>query len=175
MQRSTIRKTTALALAFTSLTSMAAFAQPRAVESIEPFYPRLVENKLTDDELDDLAPEELSIKGTKNQPTPKELETLQVLLRDVDPSKYSLSVTLDGREEVRLGNAAIRDLRTVKVIHPAGLRPGLAANEIITTVSNYVRVIWTSKIDSIDVARVARVNALLDRVSNPAFRAKAAF
>jgi hypothetical protein len=160
MNRSIIRKNTVLALAFCGLTSTAAFAQPPA------------DSKLSDEEMDQLAPEELTMKGTKGQPTAKEVEVLQALLKDVDPSKYSLSVTLDGRDEVRMGNAAIRDLRTIKVIHPAGDRPGLAANEIVTTVSNYVRIIWTSKLESIDVAKVARVNALLDRVSNPAVRGK---
>jgi len=117
-------------------------------------------------ELEEAISESRWVKSAVSPPTAGEIAALRRYLSDVDPSKYALIIATDGRDEVRMGNAAIRDLRTVKVIHAPGSRPSVA-KEIITTVGDYIRIIWTSHLGSVDEAKVARVNALLDRIATP--------
>ena len=90
----------------------------------------------------------------------KDLTEIQTLLKEMSPGSFNAVISQPGKGSVRLGNAAMKDLSTKSVIHGAGARPS-AADEIATSVSNYIRVIWTSSITGADKARMDRVNALL--------------
>jgi hypothetical protein len=92
--------------------------------------------------------------------SPADLSTVQKLLSEMSPNSFKAEINQTGKAPVRLGNAAIKDLSTVSVFSGAGAKPS-AANEIATSVDNYIKVIWTSSVVGADRARMDQVNALL--------------
>ena len=92
----------------------------------------------------------------------KDLSELQTLLKDIDPAAYHVEINQPSKQSVRLGNAAIKDLKTAKVVQAKGGN-SLAANEIATEVSTYIKVIWTSSLTGADKMKAAKVDQLLSR------------
>jgi hypothetical protein len=89
-----------------------------------------------------------------------ELVKIQTILKDADPSMYNLSVEQDGKA-TRLGSASIRSLSTVSAFHKAG-NGTKASNEIVTTVSDYVKTVWTSAFANKYPEKVKAINQIMD-------------
>ncbi len=92
----------------------------------------------------------------------KDLAEVQELLKGINPASFNAVISSPGKGTVRLGNAAIKDLATKSVVHAPGARPS-AADEIATTTSNVLKVIWTGNMTGADKVKMDRVNALLAR------------
>lgn len=91
-----------------------------------------------------------------------DLAELQTLLKDMDPASFHVEINQPSKPSVRLGNAAIKDLKVAKVIQGKGGNSN-AANEIATEVSTYIKVIWTSSLTGADKLKAAKVDQLLSR------------
>jgi hypothetical protein len=90
----------------------------------------------------------------------KEISKIQEILKDADPSTYSASFEQAGKV-TRLGSASMRGLATVSAYHKVG---GVAnsSNEIVTTVGDYLKTIWTSSFASRYPDKVKAINSILE-------------
>lgn len=91
----------------------------------------------------------------------KDLAQIEEILKGADASTYSVSIENSGKV-TRLGSASIRNLSTVSAYHKVGGAAN-AANEIITTVGNYVKTVWTSKFASMYPEKVKAINTILEK------------
>ena len=89
-----------------------------------------------------------------------ELAKIQSILKDADPSTYNVSIE-QGGQATRLGSATIRGLSTVSAYHKGG-NGTKAANEIVTTVSDYVKTVWTSSFASKYPDKVKAINSIME-------------
>ena len=76
----------------------------------------------------------------------QEIAKIQDILKDADASTYSASFEQDGKV-TRLGSASMRGLSTVSAYHKVG-SGAKASNEIVTTVGDYIKTVWTSSFAS---------------------------
>lgn len=121
---------------------------------------KIVNKNLAKEKMTNIKPKIQEGKATEAQ-----LAELQDLLKDMDPSTYRLEIQKPNSKSVVLGSANLRSLQVVRAVHAKGARPS-AADEIATTVKNYVKVVWTSSEFKADAkTRVAKVDALLNQMS----------
>jgi copper homeostasis protein CutC len=92
--------------------------------------------------------------------TNNELDQIQQILKGTDASTYNISIEQDGKA-TRLGSADIRGLSTVSAFHKAGGKAS-AANEIVTTVGNYVKTVWTSAFEKMYPDKVKQINQIME-------------
>jgi hypothetical protein len=94
-----------------------------------------------------------------------DLKQVQELLSQVDPKLYQIEIHQDGKVIDRLGSAEIYDLQKVGAYYNERFGGSVAANEIITTVSDYIKTIWTADILNSDkyATLVSKVESILTR------------
>jgi len=86
---------------------------------------------------------------------------LKSLLKGADPSTYSVQYIVNGRTVDKLGSASFDRLSTVAIYHsPGSLR---SVNEVVTTISNYVKTVLTSKFSEAYPEKVTAINSLLEQ------------
>lgn len=90
----------------------------------------------------------------------KELTKIQEILKDADASTYNLSIEQNGKV-TRLGSAGMRGLSKVSAYHKAGGKAS-AANEIVTTIDNYVKTVWTSRFEKMYPDKVKQINEIME-------------
>ncbi|MBT1705309.1 hypothetical protein [Chryseosolibacter indicus] len=94
-----------------------------------------------------------------------DLVQIQELLKEVDPELYQIEVHEGGKVVDRIGSAAIYDLQKVGAYYDETFGGSVAANEILTTVSDYIKTIWTAKLlESRKYAElITKVESILNR------------
>ncbi len=91
----------------------------------------------------------------------QEIAKIQDILKDADASTYSASFEQDGKV-TRLGSASMRGLSTVSAYHKVG-SGAKASNEIVTTVGDYIKTVWTSSFASKYPEKVKAINAIMEK------------
>jgi hypothetical protein len=94
-----------------------------------------------------------------------DLKEVQELLSQVDPKLYQIEIHQGGKVVDRIGSAEILDLQKVGAYYNEGFGGSVSANEILTTVSDYIKTIWTADILNSEkyVDLVARVESILTK------------
>jgi hypothetical protein len=95
--------------------------------------------------------------------TKADFEKLKASLSGADPSTYSLIYTVNGRQVDKAGSASFRSLTTVGAFHKPGSSSDI--NEVVTTISNYVKTILTSKFNQAYPEKLAQFNRELEGIS----------
>lgn len=91
------------------------------------------------------------------------VDSIKTILADAKPETYNFDYSVNGRSVQRLGSASFRQISTVKGYSQPGSRGGRYANEIVTTVDNYVKTIWTSRFSQLYPEKVRQINQILER------------
>jgi hypothetical protein len=101
-----------------------------------------------------------SVKLEKN-----DLGKIQEILKEVDPELYQIEIHENGKIIDRLGSAAIKDLKKVSAYYAEGFGGQVSANEIITTVSDYIKTIWTAQLleSGKYLAQIKKVESILNQ------------
>jgi hypothetical protein len=89
-----------------------------------------------------------------------DFEQLKSTLAGADPSTYSLIYTVNGKQVDKAGSASYRSLTTVGAFHKPGASSSI--NEVVTTISNYVKTVLTSKFDQAYPEKLAQFNKQLE-------------
>src|SRR6185295_1689231 len=89
-----------------------------------------------------------------------DFEKLKASLSGADPSTYSLIYTVNGKQVDKAGSASFRSLTTVGAYHKPGSDNSI--NEVVTTISNYVKTVLTSKFDQAYPEKLAAFNRQLE-------------
>lgn len=92
-----------------------------------------------------------------------DVDSLKGVLAGVSPDLYNIDYAKSGKSVQRLGSASFRQISTVKGYSSLGSKGGTAANEIVTTVSNYVKTVWTSKFAQMYPEKVKAINKILEK------------
>ena len=90
----------------------------------------------------------------------EDFEKLKATLNGAEPSTYSLIYTVNGKEVDKAGSASFRSLTTVGAYHKPGSDNSI--NEVVTTISNYVKTVLTSKFDQAYPEKLAEFNKQLE-------------
>lgn len=93
-----------------------------------------------------------------------DLDQIQELLKEVDPELFQIEVHQGGKVTDRIGSAAIYDLQKVGAFYNERFGGSVAANEILTTVSDYIKTIWTAKL--LESGRYAELIAKVEGILN---------
>jgi len=93
--------------------------------------------------------------------TKEDFAKLKETLKGADPSTYSVQYIVNGRTVDKLGSASFDRLSTVAVYHSPGSLSSV--NEVVTTISNYVKTIITSKFNQAYPEKVTAINSLLEQ------------
>ena len=96
--------------------------------------------------------------------TKDEVTKIQQILKGADASTYNVAFADKGKV-TRLGSASVRGLSTVSAFHKAG-NGTKASNEIVTTVGDYVKTVWTSSFASKYPDKVLAINAIMETAAN---------
>lgn len=91
------------------------------------------------------------------------VDSIKTILAGASPETYNFDYSVNGKSVQRLGSASFRQISTVKGYSQLGSRGGKYANEILTTVDNYVKTIWTSKFSQLYPEKVRQINQILER------------
>lgn len=75
-----------------------------------------------------------------------DLRSIRKAVSGIDPSLYQMEIYLDGKVVSRMGSGEIGDLKKIGAYYAPDFGSAVAANEILTTVDNYIKTIWTSKL-----------------------------
>jgi len=86
---------------------------------------------------------------------------LKGVLKGADPSTYSVQYIVNGRVVDKMGSASFSRLSTVAIYHSPGSLS--AINEVVTTISNYVKTVLTSKFNEAYPEKVTAINSLLEQ------------
>jgi len=89
-----------------------------------------------------------------------DFQKLKETLSGADPSTYSLIYTVNGKQVDKAGSASFRSLTTVGAFHKPGSDNSI--NEVVTTISNYVKTVLTSKFDQAYPEKLAAFNRQLE-------------
>lgn len=89
-----------------------------------------------------------------------DFEQLKSTLAGADPSTYSLVYTVNGKVVDKAGSASYRSLTTVGAFHKPGSSSSI--NEVVTTISNYVKTVLTSKFNQAYPEKLAQFNKQLE-------------
>lgn len=94
-----------------------------------------------------------------------DLQQIQEILKEVDPELFQIEIHEKGKVIDRIGSAAINDLQKVGAFYDERFGGSVSANEIITTISDYIKTIWTAKLlESGKYAElVAKVEGILNK------------
>ncbi len=92
-----------------------------------------------------------------------DVDSLKGILAGVSQDMYNIDYAKSGKSVQRLGSASFRQISTVKGYSAIGSKGGQAANEILTTVDNYVKTIWTSKFAQMYPEKVKAINKILEK------------
>lgn len=100
-----------------------------------------------------------ALRGGPAKFTPDQLEEIKKGLAFLPMKDFLLIIEVDGKKTT-LGKAPLGKLKTVAIYSP-DFKRSKVADEIVTTVGDYIRVVWTSDIPDDLKVRVDRVEQLL--------------
>jgi hypothetical protein len=83
------------------------------------------------------------------------------ILASAKQGSYRVAYLENGKTVQRLGSASFQNISTVKGYSAAG--GGKAADEILTTVSSYVKTIWTAGFAQMYPEKVRQINQILEQ------------
>lgn len=86
---------------------------------------------------------------------------IKEILSSAKKGSYNLAYLENGKTVQRLGSASFRQITTVKGYSALG--GGKAADEILTTVSSYVKTIWTAGFAQMYPEKVRQINQILEQ------------
>src|SRR5882757_129645 len=89
-----------------------------------------------------------------------DFEKLKTTLKGADPSTFSVQYIVKGKTVDKLGSASFDRLSTVAIYHSPGSLSSI--NEVVTTISNYVKTILTSKFSQAYPEKLATINSILE-------------
>lgn len=93
-----------------------------------------------------------------------DLRSIRKVVSSIDPSLYQMEIYIDGKVVSRMGSGEIADLQKIGAYYAPNFGSAVAANEILTTVDNYIKTIWTSKL--LESGKFEREVAYVENVLN---------
>lgn len=97
----------------------------------------------------------------KVQLSKSQLDEITGILKTMDPKSYNAVIVQNGKVVSRLGSANLRGLQVVGGFHAPNGNARMG-NEILTSVSNYIKTIWTSDVMNNSLDKVTKINQILD-------------
>ena len=101
------------------------------------------------------------VEVKKAKITRADFAEIKQILSGAKKGTYNVAYLERGRTVQRLGSASFRQITTVKGYSALG--GGKAADEILTTVSSYVKTIWTAGFAEMYPEKVTQINQILEQ------------